>query len=413
MRLLRLYRFFGFLAVILALSVLDTEGQSRQNLEEQRKKTLQEINETNRFLGEVQQSQKGSLEKFNLLSARVVQYNRLINGLNAEIGQVDRKINESSAKVRQMSNEVEKLKVEYAQLVYHAYTNKGKYNKLIYVLTAKDFNEAYRRMNYFRQYSEYRKRQVSEITKAQEELNEATERLAAEKAEKEKLLAEQRNESKQLEAAKAEQDKEVNNLKSQERKLRKQLTEQQRKAQQLQREVEKIIAAEAKKRKAATSAGKNSSGSANLYDKLTPEERVVSKNFKDNKGRLPWHVEKGIITGYFGLNAHPFLKDIKIDSDAIDITTVGGASVRAVFDGEVTLVSGILGGNISVLVRHGNFISVYQNLVDVSVKQGDKVKIKETIGKVYTEKDAKTAVLRFGIWEEAKKQNPELWIMKM
>ncbi len=410
MRLLRLYRFFGFFAIMFALSVFDTEGQSRQNLEEQRKKTLQEINETNRFLGEVRQTQKESLEKLNLLNARVVQYNRLINGLNAEIGQVDRQINESSAKVRQMSSEVEKLKAEYAQLVYHAYTNKGKYNKLIYVLTAKDFNEAYRRMNYFRQYSEYRKKQVAEIAKAQQDLNEAMERLAAEKAEKEKLLAEQRKESKQLEAAKAEQDKEVNNLKSQERKLRRQLADQQRKAQQLQREVEKIIAAEAKKRKAPASAGRSSS--ANLYDKLTPEERVVSKNFKDNRGRLPWPVEKGIITGYFGLNTHPFFKDIKTNNDGIDITTVGGASVRAVFDGEVTLVSGILGGNVSVLIRHGNFISVYQNLVDVSVKQGDKVNIKETIGKVYTEKDAKTAVLHFGIWEETNKQNPELWIIK-
>ena len=405
MRFFHSYRFFLFLTAILALPVSDIEAQSRQSMEEQRKSTLREIGETNRFLTEVQQSQKESLGKLNLLNTRVTQYNRLISGMNAEINQVDRQINETSARIRQMSNEIEKLKAEYAQLLHHAYKNKGRYNKLIYVLTSKDFNEAYRRMNYFKQYSEYRKKQVDDITKAQNDLNEAIERLSKEKAEKEKLLAEQRKESKQLDAAKAEQNKEVNKLKSQERNLRRQLADQQRKEQRIQKEMEKLIAAETKKRKGSTP-------SSNLYDRLTPEERLVSKNFKDNRGRLPWPVEKGIISRFFGINSHPLFRDIKIDNDGIDITTVGGADVRSVFDGEITLVSGILGGNISVFMRHGNYITIYQNLIDVKVKQGDKVKIKETIGKVYTEKGEKTAVLHFGIWEETKKLDPELWLMK-
>ncbi|MDR1171202.1 MAG: peptidoglycan DD-metalloendopeptidase family protein [Bacteroidales bacterium] len=397
------YRWLLLLPFVLFLSEAGVYAQSRQNLEQQRKQALQDIEETNSYLKETQQSQKESLEKLNLLSAQVTQFNRLINSINAEIAYANRQIGETSAKVGGMSIEIEKMKAEYAQLVYHTYKNRGKYNKLIYVLSAKDFNEAYRRMKYFQQYSEYRKRQVAEITVKQEELRVVIEQLAVRKAEKEKLLAEQRQESKRLEAVKAEQNKEVNSLKAQERKLRSQLEAQKRKAQKLQNDIGKIIAAEAKKRKTTTD---------NLYDKLTPDERLVSNNFKGNKGRLPWPTEKGIITGYFGINAHPFFKEVRMINNGIDITTIGSADVRAVFDGEVTGVGGIPGDNLFIMVRHGNYITVYQNLVDVAVKQGDKVKHKENIGKVYTEKGAKTAVLHFEIWEGTNKLDPELWMMK-
>ena len=395
-------RWYFLLSTILLLSGFEGIAQSRRTLEEQRTQTLKEVEETSRYLEETQQSRKESLEKLNLLNTQVRQFNRLISGINDEISHADSQINETSANIGQMNNKIETLKSEYAQLVYHAYKNQGKYNKLVYVLSAKDFNEAYRRMKYFQQYSEYRKKQVSEITTAQEELRKMIEQLTSQKVEKEKLLNEQRKEGKRLEAVKRDQDKEVNNLKSQERKLRKQLAEQKQKAQKLQNEIKKIIEAEAKKRKGT---------SINLYDKLTPEERIVSNKFKDNKGRLPWPTEKGIITGHFGIYQHPLLKDIKMDNPGIDITTTGRSNVRAVFDGEVTGV-GMIGGITFVFIRHGNFITVYQNLTDVSVKKGDKVKLKDTIGKVYTEEGMKTAILHFEIWEDSKKLNPELWVNK-
>jgi murein DD-endopeptidase MepM/ murein hydrolase activator NlpD len=209
-------------------------------------------------------------------------------------------------------------------------------------------------------------------------------------------------EGKRLEAVKSEQSKEVSSLKLQERKLRSQLVAQQRKAQKLQNDIEKMIAAEAKKRKTTANS---------IYDKLTPEERLVSDNFKGNRGRLPWPTEKGIITGYFGINAHPLFKDIRMENRGVDITTVGNATVRVVFDGEVTGVGGIVGDNMFVFVRHGNYFTVYQNLVDVTVKQGDKVKHKDVIGKIYTEKGAKTAVLHFEVWEGTNKLNPEQWMV--
>jgi septal ring factor EnvC (AmiA/AmiB activator) len=398
-RLFRLH--FIFLAMVLL--PLNLAAQSRKSLEEQRKKTLQEIEETNAFLNEIRQNQKESVEKLNLLNAQVTQYNRLISGMNDEISYVERQINETAIGIKQMSNEIEKLKSEYAQMVFQAYKNRGKYNKLIYILSARDFNEAYRRMKYFQQYTGYRKNQVTEIIAIQKQLGETMEKLTARKAEKEKLLATRRKETQRLETVKTEQGREVGKLKTQERKLRQQLAEQQRRAQKLRKDIEQLIAAETKKRQGT---------SKNLYDKLTPGERLVSNNFKDNKGRLPWPTEKGIITGYFGMHMHPFLKYVTTNNSGVDITTVGGASVRAVFDGEVARIWGIRGENIIVLLRHGNFITVYQNLVDISVKQGDKIKIKDIIGKVYTEKNSKTAVLHFEIWEESNTLNPEQWMIK-
>ena len=378
-------------------------SQTRQSLEEQRKQAAREIEKTNDLLKETMKNQKESVDKLNLLNAQVTQFNRLIGTINAEIAYFDRQINESSARINRMSAEVEKMKAEYAALVFQAYKNKGMYNELVYVLSAKDFNEAYRRMKYFRQYSDFRKKQVDEITEKQKELSVAIEILTSQKAEKDLLLAEHRKESKGLEEVKAEQSKEVNKWKSQERKLRTELAAQKQKEKNLQNEIEKLISAELKKRNTTES---------NIYEKLTPEERLVSNNFKGNKGKLPWPVEKGSITGFFGVYTHPLFKDIKIENNGVDITTVSDAEVRAVFDGEVTSVGVIPGDNMFVLLRHGNYITLYHNLTDINVKIGDKIKTKDIIGKVYTDRGSQTAVLHFEIREGLNKQNPEQWIMK-
>jgi septal ring factor EnvC (AmiA/AmiB activator) len=263
-------------------------------------------------------------------------------------------------------------------------------------------------MKYFQQYSEFRKKQVAEIKAKQVELQVIITQLAAQKTGKEKLLVEQVRESKKLESVKDEQNRELANLRSKERILKNQLTVQQQKARRLQSEIEKIITTEIRKR---------STTATNPFDRMTPDERLISDNFRGNKGRLPWPTERGTITGSFGINPHTLFKNIQLTNSGIDITTVGGAAVRVVFDGEVKGVHAIPGYNLTVLVTHGNYFTVYQNLVDVTVKFGDKLKAKQTIGKVYTERGANTAVLHFEIWEDnnkpnPEKLNPEQWISK-
>ena len=396
------YRWLSFLLLFVFLLTPDVHAQSRQSLEEQRRQALRDIEETNRLLNATQASQKQSLDRLNLLNAQVKQFEQLIGGIRNEVALADRKINETSAIVARMRNEVEKMKDEYAKLVFQAYKNKGQYNKLIYVLSSKDFNEAYRRMKYFQQYSEFRKKQVAEITVKQQELQVEIERLAAQKADKVRLLAEQQQEIKRLEVVKTEQNKEVSSWKSKERQVRTQLETKKRTLQRLENEINKAINAEAKKKNTTT---------ANLYEALTPNERLTANNFRENRGRLPWPTERGTITSYFGINptAHKY---VQLPNNGIDITTVGGADVRVIFDGEVLSVFGNLGTNLNIIVQHGNFFTVYSNLVNVKVKAGDKLKLKDTIGKVYTEKGAGSAVLHFEIWEGGKSLNPVLWIGK-
>jgi len=257
-------------------------------------------------------------------------------------------------------------------------------------------------MKYFQQYSEYRKKQVAEITVKQQELRVEIEQLTAQKAEKQKLLAEQQQEIKKLEIVKTQQNKEVNSLKSKERQLNAQLEAKRRTVQRLDKELEKLIAAVAKKLNVSPT---------NLYEALTPEERLTANSFRGNRGRLPWPTERGTITSHFGINP-TIHKNVPLPNNGIDITTVAEADVRVIFDGEVTKIFAFVGGSQNVMVRHGSYFTIYSNLVNVNVKQGDKVKHKDIIGKVYTEKGSKTAVLHFEIWEGMNKLNPAQWIGK-
>jgi len=378
-------------------------GQTRQSLEEQRRQTLREIEETSRFLNQTLQSQRETGERLNLLNAQVSQFNRVIGSLNAEIAYFDRQINENSANIRRMTNEIEKLKEEYARLIVQAHRNRGRYNVIIYVLAARDFNEAYRRFKYFQQYSEFRRRQVTEITERQEELSVTIATLAEQRGERENLLVAQRQESRRLESARTELNREATNLRAQERRFRTQLTAQQQRERDLNSQIQRAIAEEARRLNATPS---------NIYDRLTPEDRLISDNFRENRGRLPWPVERGIITGNFGLNCHPVFRDVCVTNNGVDITTVGGSEVRAIFEGIVSSVGMIRGAGMFVIVRHGSFMSVYNNLAEVRVSEGSRVRHRETIGRVYTDRGAQTAVLGFQVWNENTPQNPAQWISR-
>ena len=387
------------------LAVADVYSQqTRQNLEEQRRQVLKEIEETGRLISETVRDHEQSLAKLKLLNAQVEQYNRLISSINTEIAYTNRQINTTSMRIRQMTGEIERMKAEYAKLLVQAYKNRGQYNQLIYVLSSNDFNEAYRRMKYFQQYSEYRKKQVDEIQIMQEELNEAIEQLKIQKADNEQMLAEQRRETAKLQTVKKEVDKEINQLKSQERRYRTQLAEQKQREKRIEIEIEKLIAEEAKKRGATTT---------NIYDRLTPEERLISNNFRTNRGKLPWPTERGTITGKYGTSRNELLPNVMDENIGIKITTVSNSDVRAVFQGEIIGIGGVPGENMFVVIGHGNYFTVYRNLVNVNVIKGEKVNLKQTIGKVYTERGANNSELMFQIYEGGNRLNPELWLSKM
>jgi septal ring factor EnvC (AmiA/AmiB activator) len=218
---------------------------------------------------------------------------------------------------------------------------------------------------------------------------------------KEALARQKTGENRNLEREKRQKDQMVVELSGQEKELKDKIAENKKIAKRLEREIASIIAEEASK-----------GGSRNMYDQLTPEEKLISDNFQGNKGKLPWPTERGVVTNRFGRHQHAVLKQVTVQNDGIDISTVQGAEARALFDGAVSKVVAILGANYTVILRHGNFLTVYQNLVNVRVKPGDMVTVKQVLGTVFTDEETNSTLLHIEIWKELNKQNPEDWLSR-
>jgi murein hydrolase activator len=374
-------------------------SQSRSDLEKKKANTLKELNETENILNSVKQNKTASMEMLGLLDKKIGLRNTLIVNLSAEIGDVDKKIGELEKMTESLNSDIKEIKKEYARMIYLAYVNRNPYNKFLFILSAKDFSQAYNRLQYLKQYSEYHKKQIGVITSVETTFNNQIKELEAKRKEKFLLKNSQEKENLVLKSEMDEKTKLVSTLKEKETQLTRKVKEQTKLAEKLQKEIENIIKAEVK----AKSLEKVSKGT-------TKKEIVLSNSFRENKGKLPWPADGGVITRGFGEYEHPMYKGVKMQSLGIEITTNSGSNVHALFEGEVASILYILGTNYTVLINHGNFFSVYQNVVDVKVKKGDKVKTNQVIGKVFTDTGSKTTVLRIQIWDEKKNLDPELWL---
>ena len=380
---------------------LETSGQDRKSLEEKKDQTQKDIEYTNSLLQETRTNRRNTIQRVRILDKRIQLRNELISNINSEIALIEKEIEQKTNLIKQMQQDLKTLRDQYAQLIVRAYWNQDKRDWLLFIMSSESFNQAYRRMKYLQQFSRQRREQAEMIMKMQNEIRGEISMLEKIKDQKETLALEKTNENHSLETEKKSKNRLVADLSKREQDLRKEIKEKQAIAKRLEKEIADIIAEEAKKAR-----------SRNIYEQLTPEEKLISDNFQGNKGKLPWPVERGIITQKYGVQQHAVLKQVKIDNDGIDISTVKGAEVRALFEGEVTKIVAILGANYTVILRHGNFLSVYQNLVDLKVKQGDKVKTKQILGMVYTDNETNTTILHMEIWKESNIQNPEDWISR-
>ena len=389
--------------VILLFFLLPLLGfsQSISDLQRQKAETVKEIEYTSQLLRETQISERSSLNKVHLLSNQIRQRNSLISTINNEISIYGECISNNELSVEILQEDLKKLKAEYAEMIRLAYKNKGASNELLFLLSAENFNQAYRRLLYFRRYSEYRKNQGEIIASVSSVLNDNIQKLEQRKAEKEILADQARKERQQLSLEQVQQNSELQKLQNQKRNLQQKLREQRRIEQQLEREIQQIIEEEARRNRA-----KGEPAFA-----LTPEQKLIGDNFEQNKQRLPWPVERGIIVEHFGVHQHPVLTNVQVRNNGVNIATEIGAKVRSVFKGEVSRVFGISGGNMAVIIRHGTFLTVYSNLREVVVKKGDQVDTKQTIGTVFTDyDDDNKTILKFQIWRENQKMDPEDWI---
>ncbi len=376
-------------------------GQSIFDLQKKKQDAANEIEYTTRLLKEAQKSERSSLSRLRLLNNRINQRNTIIVTTNSEIIIYQQFIDNNSMVIKMLNADIEQIKDEYAELIRSAYRNRNAYDNILFLLSAENANQAHRRFLYLKRYTSYRENQAEVITAIQFVLNEKIVKLEQQKETKQQLIYETQNETKQLSKEKLQQNSEYKKLQNEQRKLRQKLKQQQRVEQQLEREIQQIIEEEARK-------SRESGGSGFA---LTPEQKLTGDNFAQNKRRLPWPVERGIVIEHFGIHRHPVLTNIQIKNNGINIATEIGSKVRAVFNGEVSRVFGISGGNTAVIIRHGKYLSVYSNLREVIVKKGDKVSTKQNIGTVYFDKDdGGKSILKFQIWHESQKLNPEDWI---
>lgn len=300
-------------------------------------------------------------------------------------------------------------------MIVFAQKNQTNYSKVLFVLSSNSFNQAYKRLMYLRQYTEYRKRQAELIQWIRDLIQVKVGRLQQQRSEKESLLQAKKQEANQLSKEKKQQGQYLTSLQKKQKEFEKKLKEQQQIEAQLSNEIQKIIEEEVRKARERAKEKEKQTGKPSTTTKyeMTPEEKLASGQFEQNKRRLPWPVERGVITDHFGVHEHPVLKNIQVKNNGVDISTAQGAKARSVFAGEVSRVFVVTGGNYAVIIRHGKYLTVYSNLVNVQVKSGEKVSIKQTIGTIGTDNDddGKT-VIKFQIWKENVKMDPEEWIAR-
>lgn len=398
------------------LSMVGTGAFAQSNkkkLQTQKANIEKEIASTSKLIKETQKNSKLTSQQIALIESQVRNYEDLIGKTDAEMSALLDEIQNKRDAVSKLQGELSAIKQQYARMVYFSYLTRRPSSRLVYLFSSRSLMQAWRRMNYFKEYSFLRKLQALRIETTRKVIDRFLSELEGMRTEKVVLKKDQEKQKGELDKQKAQKDRMVKDLKKQETKLRADLKKKQNEAAEIQRKIQKLIEQEieaSKKKTNATNANSSSKTNPNSY-RMTPEEQSISNTFAGNKGRIPWPVAQGAITGRFGEHPHPVLPDIKVKNNGIDITSPSGSNARAVYEGTVSAVITAPNGTTMIMIRHGEYLSVYSNLSGVTVSKGSTVKAKQTIGSITVGDDGMT-VLHFEIWKEKVPQNPEAWISK-
>jgi murein hydrolase activator len=371
------------------------QGDKKSVLLEKKQKIEKEIEITNKLLDDTRNKKANSLNELKLLSTKIEKRNLLINQLNDELILINREIDLNYKLIDSYMLELKKVKEDYALLIYYAFKNRNMNFNFMYLLAARDVNTFYARFKYLQQYKDYRRERIKLIVALNKVIEKKIDDLGIKKEQKLELVNRKLSERAYLIKDSDEIDKLIGNLKKQEKTLLIELEEKKEISKKLEKEIERLIKEEAKK--------------INFSD-LSAEQKVLSKNFEDNKGRLPWPTAQGIITNKFGDHPHPIIKGVNIKNNGVDISTLSNSSVCVIFNGKVSKIFNIKGANSTIIVQHGNFFTVYHNLINVCVKAGQYVNTKDKIGEVYTDNKTGESILHLEIWKELVKQDPEIWL---
>ena len=380
-----------------ASKATSSQSQSVKNLKSQREKTLKELEETKKMIQQTNSNEKATVNKLNLLNKDIQTRKRLINDLNYEIQGLDQEMTRLSMKRDSLQADLEALKESYAELVRQSHYTIAEESPLLFILSAEDFQQMLRRVRYMQEFQQFRKEQVARIENTQAEIDMQNQMLSENKSNKEEAVHTHKVQQDNLSRDEKKQKAMLEQLKKKKSTLLAQQKKQQKKADDLNRKIEELIAKEMSK----------SQGKA-----LSKEQTLLAGGFEKNKGRLPMPVEKGFISGHFGVQAHPTLEKVTVNNKGVYIQTSAGTQARAVYEGEVTSCF-VMSGTTAVIIQHGNYRTVYSGLASVSVKKGDKVKAKQAIGTIYSDpEDDNATTLFFQIWLNKNILNPEQWLAK-
>ena len=396
--LLQIASLFIFLLALMATAHAQDE---QKQLEAKRKKLESEIEFANQLIEKTQQSKSSTVGELQLINRKIGQREELVATLKKELAYLNNQINSTESSINSLNNELENLKKDYAKVVYFAYLHKTSYNKLIFLFSAEDLNQAYQRLRYLDQVSEYIQKESLNIKNKEKQKSNELELLTAQKMEKKSLLDKENNQLAALEKEQSSKTKLVSNLSKKEKQLKAEVKQKEKEEAKLKNQIEEIIAREIK--------ASTKTATGNEYG-LTPAEQQLSDSFESNKGKLPWPAERGIVSETFGVHQHPVLKNVKTQNNGIDILTSPDIDARAVFSGKVVSITTITASNIAVIVKHGEYFSVYSNLDQVFVTPGEQIATKQLIGKIHTNLKGKTE-LHFEVWKGKEIQDPQKWLI--
>ena len=406
-------RYVWFILFICLFGVVSAQNSARvQALEKQRKEALAEVERINGLIAQTQATTKDYLRRLNLLSEQILSRKKVISLLGQEVEAINAQMNEMSQQIRRLEGELKEKQLNYGKSVRSMYRRQAPQDKLLFILSAENFAQSLRRLRYLREYAAWQKRQASEIVEKQTEITQKRNALTQTRQEKQQLLAQQEKERKQLQTEENNQQKEVKALNKKKSQLQAQLREKRKQAQQLDRLIQEQIAreiAEANRKKAAD---KQRKADVKGGYAMTKAEKALSDNFASNRGRLPYPVAGSYtIVSRFGEQQHEQLKYVRTNNNGIDIQTTPGTDARAVFKGVVTRIFTVPGFNHSIIVRHGNYLTVYSNLSQVYVKTGDRVDTRQALGRIFSDPEEHNAtILHFQLWKEKTKLNPAPWL---
>ena len=413
------------LAFVSPTSAQKTKGKTKKQLQSEINSLQKEISTANQLLKKTKKDKEMTLNEVNLLDKKIKQREKLITSYNEQIAVLDEEIKSGQSNIKSLNSDLSKLQKEYAKMIVFANKNRSHYDRLGFVFASKDFNQAFRRLRYIREFSEARKAKMNQIAAIERQISSEVEAHQQARMQQDSLLKDEKSQQNALQKEKKELNGQVAKLKKKEGSIQQDIKNKQQQAKKLQKAIDDIIAEEIrkanaeaeKKRKEEAKKNANKGKTTTTAPKekgmaLTPAEKTLSTNFVNNKGKLPWPVERGVISSSYGKHTSVVSDKVTVTNNGIDIATTENALARAVYDGEVTSVTKLMGSNTVVIIRHGEYFTVYSNLENVTVKRGDKVKTKQNLGTVHTNKTENKTELHFELLKEQSRQNPANWLSK-